>query len=144
MFMYSHQVLLFNFELIMKVKWDFCKPEDVNPKTWRRQQIVKYIKINPECQPTDIIDWMHKHTPNPWPSCKANNLGKIVNRLKKALGQNLQVSSRPSQEDEVPTRIIINAGEQPNLLLCRAVTYFDVRHFLRWDTKKRDDVNESK
>ena len=129
--MYSHQVLLCNFKLIMKVKWDFSKPEDVNSKIWRRQQILKYIKINPDSQPTDIIEWMHKHTPNPWPSCNANKLGKIVNRLKKALSQNLQVSSRPSQEDEVSSRIIINAGEQPNLLLCRAVTYSDVSPLLR-------------
>ena len=110
----------------MQVNWDFSKPEDVNPKTWRRQQILKYIKINPDSQPMDVLAWMQQHTPNPWPSCDANKLGKIVRRLKKSMIQNFLVSSIPSQVDEISSSFTVNDKEQPNLSLCKAVIHFEV------------------
>ena len=62
--------------------WDRAKAEDVNVKTWRPLQIEQYIKIHPNHEPRDVLDWLKSQNPNPWPTCDPNNLGKIIRRVR--------------------------------------------------------------
>ena len=96
----------------MQYKWDISKPENVNPKTWRRQQIVNYLNLNPDSLPKDVLDWIKQHNPNPWPCCDRNSLGKIMRRLQKSISHGNQFSSSAIPIAEV----------QPNLGLCRDAT----------------------
>lgn len=67
----------------MMLEWDYNKPAEKNDKTWRRMQLERYIAINPDHKPRDVIKWLQSQNPNPWPSCDANSLGKIIRRLRK-------------------------------------------------------------
>ena len=63
------------------------KPEQMNEKTQRRQQIEKYLEKNPEHKPKDLLDWLKSQDPNPWPTCSINGLGKIMRRIRKCPSQ---------------------------------------------------------
>ena len=39
----------------MVLNWDRDKPEGINMKTWRRKQVKKYLKANPDCKPKDVL-----------------------------------------------------------------------------------------
>ena len=51
----------------MTLRWDMSKPIDINEKTWRRMQIMKYVERNVSCKPKDILSWISSHDPHPWP-----------------------------------------------------------------------------
>ena len=64
--------------------WDSNKPESTNERTWRRQQVKQYLKLNPNAKPKDVHDWIQAQTPNQWPSCDRKYLAKIIGRLRKS------------------------------------------------------------
>ena len=91
--------------------WDRDKPESINDKTWRREQIKKYLRHNPQSQPKDVLGWIISQTPNPWPSCDTNSLGKIIRRLRKT-----------------------TTGKDPTL--CRMIRYDEVKPIvIKWDMR---------
>ena len=67
----------------MVFDWDYNKPIEMNAKPWRRIQLERYIAFNPDHKPRDVINWLQSQSPNPWPSCDANSLGKIMRRFRK-------------------------------------------------------------
>ena len=67
----------------MVYQWDRAKPDTVNERTWRRQQIEKYIFENSNQKPQDVLNWIRSQNPNPWPSCDSNRLWKIIRRIRK-------------------------------------------------------------
>ena len=71
----------------MVYNWDFNNPAEMNVKAWRRIQLERYITFNPDHKPRDVIKWLESQNPNPWTSCDANSLGKIMRRLRKTSTQ---------------------------------------------------------
>ena len=65
----------------MTLRWDYSKPEGLSDKSWRRQQVTKYLKAYPGCKPKDVFSWVSSHSPKPWPLCNTNNIGKIMRRI---------------------------------------------------------------
>ena len=85
-----HQLLIKLFK--MTLQWNYSKPEGTSDKTWRRQQVTNYLKACPGCKPKDVCSWVSSHSPNPWPLCNANNIGKIIRRiLKPCLNEGISV-----------------------------------------------------
>ena len=39
----------------MALEWDTGIPIDMNEKSWRRKQIVKFMNANPNCKPKDVL-----------------------------------------------------------------------------------------
>ena len=72
---------------ITMLEWDYNKPAEMNDKTWRRIQLERYIAVNPDHKPRDVIKWLQSQSPNPWPSRDANSLEKIIRRLCKPSSQ---------------------------------------------------------
>ena len=53
------------FQTNMTSEWDTVKPIDMNEKSWRRKQIVKFMNANPNCKPKDVFAWIMSQIPNP-------------------------------------------------------------------------------
>lgn len=49
----------------MLPNWDRDKPEGMNLKSWRRNQVEKYVKAYPGCKPKDVLLWIRSQTPDP-------------------------------------------------------------------------------
>ena len=90
----------------MVYHWDRDKPESINDKTWRRKQIEKYLDYHPYCKPKDVVDWLEAQTPNPWPSCDTNSLGKIMRRLRKSTSKKCLFLCPTVQYDEYMPLVI--------------------------------------
>ena len=67
----------------MALVWDAAKPIAMNEKSWRRVQIAKFLKLNPNCKPKDVLAWVMSQVPNPWPSCDSNRICKVMKTIRK-------------------------------------------------------------
>ena len=72
----------------MTLRWVYSKPAGTSDQSWRRQQIAKYLEASPGCTPKDVFSWLSSHSPNPWPSCCTNNIGKIMRRIRRTCSSN--------------------------------------------------------
>ena len=66
----------------MVCTWDIDKPCVIYEKTWKRQQIDKYMDLNFNDRPLDLLNWIQSQSPNPWPSWDTNRIGNIMRRIR--------------------------------------------------------------
>ena len=45
-------------------------------------QITRFLDVNPNAKPSDVLKWVFSHSPNPWPQGNRNAIKKIVARLR--------------------------------------------------------------
>ena len=64
---YFVTIYFWNLSNFMLYVWDGRKPDGINDKTWRRQQIANFIDYHPDCKPKDVLAWLSSHTTNPCP-----------------------------------------------------------------------------
>ena len=69
----GHNIISFNFDPLM-LKWNMKKPPDVHVNRWRRIQLTRYLDMFPTHKPKDILKWINKQSPNPWPDCSTHKL----------------------------------------------------------------------
>ena len=72
----------------MTLRWVYSKPAGTSNQSWRRQQIARYLELSPDCTPKDVFSQVSSHSPNPWPSCSKNNIGKIMRRMRMTCSSN--------------------------------------------------------
>ena len=65
------------------VSWNSNKEAGCSDNKWRRIQIRRFLADYPGCSSkhSKVFKWIRSHTPNPWPQCSANVLGKVMKRL---------------------------------------------------------------
>ena len=102
------------------LEWDYNKPAEMNDKTCRRIQLERYITVNPNHKPGDVIKWLQSQSPNPWPSCDANILGKIIRRLRKPSSQKqLTLSTALFQSEFKPLSLEWDSRMPPHVSVHR-------------------------
>ena len=78
------------------------------------------MNVNKGAKPKDVLCWLQKHNPNPWPTANANSLSKIIRRIEKT-SCTLGISLCLSVVDKV----------FPPLTL-------------KWDARRPADINQNK
>ena len=68
----------------MEYRWDRFKPNGISDTKWKRDQISKFLRRNPGTKPRNVLAWINSQTPNPWPLCDTNKLGKLMRRIMKS------------------------------------------------------------
>ena len=59
--------------------------------------------LNPTDKPKVVLRWIQAQSPNPWPSCDTNKLGKLMRRIRLAELEHEQICGSNEQSARIST-----------------------------------------